>query len=350
MAITTASGLADQTVIAITAAQDAVSTAMTNLDNVLAGYTFSSYLNPISGGLAANTYDGLANLSDTTFSSALEAFDDAIAAIALGTLPSSIGSLSTYATTPKWTNSYWTTLKTLLTDFTGDITGSDDVDSVVTKLTDETTQMQVALYAAEVERKQQALRDAISAANSSTGARGFTFPTSMTTALHLKAQQDYMFGLSQASRDLVKLIFEWAKNNYQFSVGEQVKASSADMEFNIKYAETLLKQYVEETQSIISKYKAELEGIIAKINKVVGDYKARIDLGHAKHEALSLNDKAKIDAMGVRVQEVALTFPAQVHQTTTLAVQKIEAAGAAVTAAASLAQAANQTAIGILNT
>jgi hypothetical protein len=180
-----------------------------------------------------------------------------------------------------WNETFWTNLKTKTTTFLDSILGGDDIDAVVTKLTSETTKMQVALYAKDRERKQQALRDAFSAANAETGADGFTFPNHMTTVLQMGAQSTYMFDLSQVSRELITAIFDWAKSNYQFTMQKQIDAHAADVEFNMRYASALTEVYREKTRFELEKVKSNTERILAQIEAEVKSLGARIEAAKA---------------------------------------------------------------------
>ena len=241
--------------------------------------------------------------SDSAIATALAAYDATLGGISPAALPSA-PAVDGY-TTPIWNDTFWTNLKSLLTTFTSNITSGDDVDTVVTKLTGETTKLQVALYAADRERKQQALRDAHSAANSAVGARGFTYPNSMTTALKLAAQQQYTFDLSQASRDLVKQIFEWAKSNYQFTVERQISAHSADVDFNIRYADILVRVYSEKVRSILEEYRNKVAGEISKAEQKIKEYTLRLDVTRVNAAIHESDDRIKLAKLEGKIKEYA---------------------------------------------
>lgn len=338
-----ASELAGAVVTSVAAAQTGVTTAMTNLNTIVNGITFSEYTGISIP--AAGTYPTITD-SDVTIQAALDAFDADIAAIVMG----SITPLSALpdGTTPAWTDGYWANLKTLLTVFTENITDADDVDTVITKLTSETDKLQVALYSADLGRKQQALRDAMSAINSLTAKKGFSYPNSMTSAMQTDVIQKYMFDLSQVSKDLIKLIFEWAKSNYQFSVGQRVAAHAADVEFNLRYADTLIKSFSEQASVVIAKYKAEIEVIGNQVAHVIKKYALRMEIEKSRVEAATASDKYNLAAFIKASDESVAAFKMQTEQLTAQAVAKVNAAATAVTAAANMAAAANQTAIGVL--
>ncbi len=347
----TASDVVNNTSAYITAAQSAANNAISNLNLVASGWTstsWSSLAKPTTGqytlftaetdaqiATALSTLEsavtaGYVNFteSDSAIATALATLESAIAGgytpfaesdsaivTAMAAYNTTLGGISPAAlpsaptvdgyTTPVWNDTFWTNLKSLLTTFTSNITAGDDVDTVVTKLTGETTKLQVALYAADRERKQQALRDAHSAANSAVGARGFTYPNSMTTALKLAAQQQYTFDLSQASRDLVKQIFEWAKSNYQFTVERQISAHSADVDFNIRYADVLVRVYSEKVRSILEEYRNKVAGEISKAEQKIKEYTLRLDVTRVNAAIHESDDRIKLAKLEGKIKEYA---------------------------------------------
>jgi Skp family chaperone for outer membrane proteins len=340
----TATDVVNSTASYITAAQNTANSAITTLNSVAAGWTavnWSDLSAPAQG-----TYSPFSD-ADSTIKAALEAFDVTLATIGRPTLPTAPG-LSGY-NTPIWNDTFWSNLKNLLTNFTGNITGSDDVDTVVTKLTNETTKLQVALYAADLERKQQALRDAHSAANAATGARGFTYPNSMTTALKLDAQQKYMFDLSQTSRDLVKQIFEWAKNNYQFSVQQQISAHNADIDFNMRYAGVLVQVFDTSVRAVLDEYRTAVASEAGKMDQKIKEFTLRLDVTKTNASIVEAKDRIAASNFNALVQQHVATVAKSIETAASNARNKIDAAVATVNAAANMVASASQISIGVLN-
>jgi len=144
-------------------------------------------------------------------------------------------------TTSVWSESFWTNVKSELGTYVTSILGASDIDAALTLLTNDTTKMQNAMYAVDLQRKQQVLRDLYSASASNTASLGFLYPNMMTIAMQLDAQQKYQFDLSQVARDLIKTLTEWAKVNYQFTLDKSISAHQVDTDFNIRYADTLIR-------------------------------------------------------------------------------------------------------------
>lgn len=290
---------------------------------------------------------------------------------------------------PVWTEAFWVNLKALLSE---SLTACDatNVDTLVTTLSSETERLQVALFAADRERKGQTLRDLYSAANATTGARGFSYPNSMTLALKLDAQQKYQFDLTQTARDLIKLIFEWAKNNYQFTLPQAANTHQADTEFNLKYAAALLQTYVEQTRLILDETKAKVEVALAQADFAVKEYNVKVEtllkkystrtetimraqvsensskfqgytageelklkVTAANHETyklkasiLDMGDRNSLSYYATRVSNYLGSASATIQATTSNATNKLNAAEAMVRNASALASTSQQIAIG----
>ena len=266
------------------------------------------------------------------------------------------------ATTAMWSETFWTNLKGKLSAFTDTILGSDDIDVVVTKLTVETSKMQVALYARDYERRTQVLRDLYSAADATTGAAGFTYPNSMTSALKLDAQQKFQFDMSQTARDLITTIFDWAKSNWQFSAQQQVAAHNADVDFNTRYLGVTVQVYQAQVAALVDKYKAEVAAEVAEASARIAEYTAKVNTELDKHRVtneirikeagfdlevdkvnaqIALDEvKNRIDDFKARVGNFLDTARANMEILDSNAKNRIEAAKAAAQATASMATAA----------
>lgn len=327
----------------IQAMQTQAGTAITALSNAAAdwnAYSWSSVTSPTLASAHATF-----GVDDTTMASVLDAYKTALASIVLpGTLPSP-PDLSGFTAT-QWNETSWNSLKSLLTEFTSAIGGSDDIDTVVTKLTSDTDKLQVAMYAADRERKQQGLRDSFSAADAATGADGFTYPNCMTTALKLAAQQQFMFDLSQVSRDLIGKLLDWAKNNFQFSVQQGISAHQADIDFNIRYAGVLVSSYEASIRGIMETYREQIAGIVAKMETDVKAYAARLEAFKANIAADAEYDKAQLLKYSEDVKQHQSDVLAGIQALESNSKNKVTAYAAAAQASATLAGSASQIVVG----
>ena len=263
--------------------EDLADAAIARLTDAATKWTISSLtavanLTLSSLSAAAGTKPALTSLTLPTYT---PADFTGIVAPALPATPSLAG-----ATTSMWNEAFWTNLKSKLTAFTDTITGSDDIDSAVNKLTGNLTRMESALFRRGLAHKQQILRDLYSAADASTGAAGFTYPNSMTTALRLDAQQKYQFGLDELSDSIVTNIFEWAKSNYQFSIQQGVAAHGSDIEFNVRYLSVTVEVYTATTNALLKKYEFDISAAVSKSELAVKEFLAEFNGELEKHRTL----------------------------------------------------------------
>ena len=342
----TATEVADAAGTAITAALVQLNTANTSLNSILAESHYYSFPAPgmpakpsVSRTFAA-TFTGIATQM-TTINNALSGL--AIAANSL-TIPA-YGSTET----PIWSETYWTNLKTTLTNMIGTVTTSSNVDALITQLTVDSTKTQVAIYAADRDRKQQALRDSFSAASASTGSRGFTYPNSMTTALKLSAQQQYMFDLAQTSRDIIKQIFEWAKTSYQFSIEKQVNVHAADVEFNMQYRRMAEAAFANEAQRLLLEYKTKMSEKVVLVEQAMNAYRLAFDalqldatIGREEID-LQLKEYGVLSSVAIQNSQAYANTNAPIYQA------RLKAAESAVNAITGAVAASSQSALAVFN-
>lgn len=324
-------------------AQTQANAAITALSNAAASWNATSWAG-ITSPTLVGSHAPFA-VDDTTLATALAAYKTALDAIVLpGVLPTQ-PDLSTF-TTGKWNETAWTNLKALLTDFTSTITDSDNVDSVVAKLASDTDRLQVAMFAADRERHQQGLRDAFSAANAATGAEGFSHPNCMTTALQLAAQQQYAFNLSQASRNLIEKMLDWAKNNFQFSVQQGISAHNADVDFNIRYAGALVDTYTASLRGELELYREKIAAVIAGLDATIKSYALRLDTFKANAGVDAEYDRNQLAKYDADVRQHHSDVQLLIAANTSNSQNKIAAYKATADASAALAAAASQAVIG----
>lgn len=247
-----------------------------------------------------------------------------------------------------WSETFWTNLKTTLSNLMS-VTSNSSVDEVISDLTSNSTAVGNALYAQDLERKQQALRDAHSAAASATGARGFSYPNSMTTAMKLAATQQYMFDRNQAARDLMKQIFDWAKSSEQFAISKQIEAHAADAEFNLQYRRMAEAAFTNEAQRIFNKYQKEVELKLLAVEKAITAY--RIAFERLKwDDDLSLQELSEqVKAYSINAQQTVANNQTFMSGTVATYTASLQAAKDAISASASVASVGSNIIVGVLN-
>lgn len=322
----------------ITSMQNQAATAVTALSAAASAWTTFSWSAVPAITLASSR--PTITTDDSAITAALAAYTDALALITLPALATP-PDLSSY-TAPKWSETAWTNLKGLLTNFTSSITGSDDVDTVITKLTSDTDKLQVAMYAADLERKRQVLRDLYSAADASTGAKGFTYPNSMTVALKLDAQQKYQFDLSQTARTLIEKMLDWAKTNFQFAVQQGISAHNSEVDFNIRYAGTLVSVYETSVRTELDAYKSKISAIVEKLRADVETFRVRYELAKAKASVDVEYDRTQIMKFEADVKNHISDVQAGIQAAAEQAKNKIAAYAATAQAAAAITSSTSQ--------
>ena len=269
---TLSSAWSSTTVAAANQFLDAMKTGTTAvMDRYTSAFIAALPTAPVIDPLPSGTYDILPALTLTSAGTAVGFSSITVPSITDITsgagLPTTTGS-----TVSLWTGADWGDLKTQLTNMIDNISGTTNILTAVSALSSETSALQVALYQQDYERRTQALRDAFSAADTSTGARGFSYPNSMTIALKLEAQKRFLDEMNETGRQITKMVFEWAKSNYQFSIQQGISAHNSDVEFNMKYIETGIKVYNAKVTALLEKYKQDLTTAIQQADIKIKEY------------------------------------------------------------------------------
>lgn len=210
-------------------------------------------------------------LSDATLLAARNEIFTNIAGFRTSLEAASIGTLVSYDAdvagnkTALWSENFWTDLKTKLSAFTDNILNTDNVDTVITKLSADATKMESALYRKGQQRKQQVLRDRLSAASSMAGAKGFTYPNHHNFGAMISASQDYSFSLSEEADKLIGIMTEWAKSNYKFALEKRISSHESDVAFNNRFIDTCLQAVTEKNRTILEKFKEETKFFLSEI-------------------------------------------------------------------------------------
>ena len=341
---TTAETIATNAGTNLAACNVTLNSAMSTLQSTLAEiHSFSTGATPMP------TKPSVARtISLTAITTQLTTIQNALSGLVIGAntlVKPAYGALET----PIWSETFWDNLKTTLHDVIGTVTNSTNVDDLIAQLTSDSTRTVSAIYNADLERKQQVLRDAFSAANAQTGHSGFTYPNSMTIAIQLNAQQDHSFALAQTSRDIIKQIFEWAKTSYQFSIGKQIDTHAADVEFNLKYRQMADTAYAEEARRLLLAYETEVSKKIALVEQAVTVYRVGVDAAKLDAELGVKEIELQQQAYSIAVQESLRVAQEAISVTYNYYNNRLSAASSAVTAAASAAASSGQLALGVFN-
>lgn len=266
----------------------------------------------------------------STIKTALDAYISDINAIDVSTTIPSPPDLTGF-TSAKWSETWWGNLKTEVQRFF----------TTSTSLT-ETNAMQDAMYQKDLARRQQTLRDIYSAANSNTAARGFLFPTSLTTALKLDGQQKFQFDAATASRDIYKFVIEWAKSNYQFALDKTITAHNADIEFNIKYMNALVETYRATVLTLLEQYKELVAVAIAKLEAKIKEYQLEVEVAKTNGTLDTEVVKAFLEQYALDIKNHVEVANTQANINLEFTKSKSAAATAALNGLAALSQSVSQ--------
>lgn len=341
---TTAETIADNASAALVTANASLNTALASLQNVLG--ELNVFNTPAIN--LPNKPTIMRTITLTALTTQLTAIQTALSNVTLAA-NELIKPVFADLETPIWNEAYWGSLKTTLTNMIGAVTNNTNVDALIVQLTNDATRTQSALYSKDLERKQQVLRDAFSAADAATGHSGFTYPTSMTTALKLSAQQQHAFSLAQTARDLITQIFEWAKTSYQYAISKQVDVHAADVEFNLRYRQMAESAYADESRRLLLEYETKMSKEMQLVEQAVSAYRVAVDAAKLDVEVGVKEIDLQIQQYSINLQSALQSAQLQLSTTFNYYNQRLTAADSAVRAASAAMASSGQLALGVFN-
>jgi hypothetical protein len=206
---------------------------------------------------------------------------------------------------------------------------------------------QNAIFNESYDRNMQILNDNLDLADTKVGARGFTYPNDMVTSLKLDAQQKYTFDRTQVSRDITKLVTEWARQNYQFAIEKGIQFEQFHADFTYKYCTAFVSIYKDMVLASIERFKADLARYIEPIKALVEAAKLPVevekinaDIGKANAELATADNKLQID-------EAVAKFNTSLTQAVTTFSIQVKALESVAKETAQFIQSASRSVIGI---
>lgn len=174
-----------------------------------------------------------------------------------------------------------------------------------------TQSLQNAIFNTDRERKLQVLNDSLQAVTARLGSRGFNIPNNMLTGPRNEIIQKYQFDYDNQSREIVKLMEEHARTNWQFCVDKGIGLEQFHADFTNKY-DVL---FIEMIKASLDKYRiaveVELNAFRTKlesINAILQTAKLRIDAS-----ATGLNAEIEKAKLEVDIAAKAATIAVQSH-------------------------------------
>lgn len=213
---------------------------------------------------------------------------------------------------------------------------ADKIESNISSYIDSmgipSSDFQNAIFNESYDRNLQVLNDLMDLADTKVGARGFTYPNGMVTAIKLDAQQKYQFDRNQVNRDVTKLVTEWARSNYQFAIEKGITFEQFHADFTYKYCTAYVDIYKNLILSSIELFKAQIGKYIEPIKALVEAAKLPIevdkinsDISKANADLSASDNKRLIDEAIAKyntdVQASIATFTQQIHALEVVAAQ-----------------------------
>lgn len=208
-------------------------------------------------------------------------------------------------------------------------------------------EFQSAIFNESVERNLQTLNDLLDLAEAKTGARGFTYPNSMTTILKLDAQQKWQFDRNQINRDTTKLVTEWARQNYQFAIEKGITFEQFHADFTYKYCTAFVDIYKNLVMASIERFKAELSKAVEPIKAYLEAAKLPVEIAKANADIDKINAELRANDNTRKIDEAIKKFDINSRQYVQVFSEQIKALTAVASDTANLVQAASRSVIGI---
>lgn len=206
---------------------------------------------------------------------------------------------------------------------------------------------QDAIFNESFDRNLQVLNDMLELADAKTGARGFTYPNSMTTVLKLDAQQKYQFDRNQINRDITKLVTEWARQNYQFAIEKGIAFEQFHADFTYKYCTAFVDIYKNMVMASIERFKAELGKYVEPIKALVEAAKLPIEVDKINADINKANAELNQQGNKIQIDEAVSVYQGGVQSSIATFSKQIEALQAVAAETAKFIQSASRSVIGI---
>jgi hypothetical protein len=206
---------------------------------------------------------------------------------------------------------------------------------------------QNAIFNESIQRNQQTLNDLLELADAKVGARGFTNPNSMVTALRLDAQQKYQFDRNQINRDVTKLVTEWARQNYHMAIEKGITFEQFQADFTYKYCTAFVDIYKNMVLASVEQFKAELSQYIEPIRAYTEAAKLPVEVGKINADIGKANAELDIQQTKVQIEEATQTFQTRTQASIATFQTQVNALGAVARETAAFIQSASRSVIGI---
>ena len=228
-------------------------------------------------------------------------------------------------------------------------------DKIKTSLSDYVTSMGVpdvayqnAIFNEEYERNLQTLNDLYDLADAKTGAKGFSYTNDYGNGLKIDAQVKYQFDKTQVSRNISKLITEWARQNYQHATQQGIELEKAHMDFTYKYCTAFVNIYKEMVQTLLERYKAQVELVLAPITALEKELSLSYEYSKINAEIDKTNETLKQSRSELQIKEALQKYGSDTQRIVSEFSGQLEQIRASAQHSAGLAQSTSSSVIGLV--
>ena len=208
---------------------------------------------------------------------------------------------------------------------------------------------QNAIFNEDYERNLVILNDLMDLADAKTGARGFSYTNDFGNGLKLDAQVKYQFDRTQVSRNISKLVTEWARENYHMAVKEGIDLEKAHMDFTYKYCTAFVSIYKDLVMALLGRYKAQVELLVAPIEALQKELTSVVDISRLYLDVDKTQEALVQNRSEIQIKEAMSKFETDAKVIISEFQQQMEQIRASANHAAGLAQATATSVIGYTN-
>ena len=311
--------------------KDKALTAMSQLEDLARAYTNAIYHGPIS----INDTPELINIDTSELPTVAEIMGS-ISDIKPDQFPDAPGDMSLYKK-HVWADTHLDTIEASIMAY---ITSMGIPDQTY----------QDAIFDADKERKTRALADALDLISAQTSGRGFRYANVQTNAAMIDLTEKYQFDLENQSRDITRLVTEWARQNYQFGIQQGIGIETVQMDFAIKYADLFIRQYETLLMAVLEKYRIQIQVQLEVLRDKLEAIKALIDAKKAQAEITVEEQRLRIEKAQVQVTEALGRYHGAIEDLGNNLMRQIEAASHFASTAAGIIQASTNSVLGVMTT
>jgi hypothetical protein len=331
MAVSTLSDMWESNFRLIGDLKDKALAAMNRLEELARSSTTAIYHGPIQ----INDIPELRSIDISTLPTVAEIMGS-ISDITIDPFPEAPGDMAQYKR-HVWADSTLGTLSTALMAYVNSMGIPDQT-------------FQDAIFDADKERKTRALSDALDVIAAQTSGRGFKYANIQTNAATLELMEKYQYDLENQSREITKLVTEWARQNFQFGIQQGIAIENLQMDFAIKYADLIIRQYEALLRAVLEKYRAQVAAELEVLRSKLEAIKALIDAMKAQSEITVDEQRLRLEKANIQVTEALGRFRGAIEDFGNNTMRQIQAAAHFAGTAAGIVQASTNSVLGVMTT